>query len=55
MTAAVRLEPATTGTAPASRDDDMAAHVRELVDTAPPLSASQRDRLALLLHPRSSA
>jgi hypothetical protein len=31
--------------------ENIADHIRKVVDAAPPLSASQRERLALLLHP----
>lgn len=30
--------------------DRLAEHIKRIVDAAPPLSAEQRDRLALLLH-----
>jgi hypothetical protein len=30
---------------------DLDAHVRRIVDAAPPLSPAQRDRIALLLRP----
>ncbi len=30
--------------------DRLALHIRRVVDSAPPLTAEQRDRLALLLH-----
>jgi hypothetical protein len=36
-------------------DDDLDAYVRELAARAPPLSAEQRDKLALLLSPRRAA
>jgi len=32
-----------------SPDDQYAQHVRRVVDSAPPLSPTQRDRLAVLL------
>lgn len=32
--------------------ETLAAHVARIVDSAPPLSAAQRDRIAALLHPR---
>lgn len=31
--------------------ESIAEHIRKVIDAAPPLSASQRERLALLLHP----
>lgn len=33
----------------------LAAHIREVVDSAPPLTDEQRTRLALLLNPSNSA
>ena len=30
---------------------NLEAHIRKVVDAAPPLTAAQRERLALLLHP----
>lgn len=39
------------GSAPAEPADDMAAGIRAMVDSWPPLSEEQRQRLALLLRP----
>lgn len=33
----------------------LADHIRAVVDSAPPLSAAQRERLALLLYPGTAA
>ena len=37
---------------PARREDDMAAYVREVVDSRPPLTDEQRDLLALIFRSR---
>jgi len=33
-------------------DDDLDAYIKEMIASAPPLTSEQRDKLALLLHPR---
>lgn len=35
----------------ATKAVELEAHIKRVVDTAPPLTAEQRDRLALLLRP----
>lgn len=36
----------------ADRDDDLDAYVKDVVDTLPPLTDEQRDRLALIFRSR---
>lgn len=44
-----RDDPKTQELAAAFKADRLALHIRKVVDSAPPLSAEQRHRLALLL------
>jgi hypothetical protein len=53
--ATVRPGAADAPTAAGLDDDPLAAYVAHVVAEAPPLTASQRDRLALLLRPAEGA